>query len=142
MSVVDRVILLEAYQTRIAAALDEKLRAVAGPQHSRAKSVAAARWALVRLLREYQLFKHTRVFDPIINSKDFARATQADILKSKCLVAGDQYRQHVAKWSLTGTDHSWPAYEVELRLLMAGIKSHLSAEASGVSALLRHSEAS
>ena len=140
MSAVDKGALLEAYQTRIAAALDDKLRAVAGAEDRRAHSIAEARWALVRLLREYQLFRHTRIFDPIIGSKNFSRATQADILKGKCLAAGNHYRQHVAKWSLTCTDHSWPTYEAELRVLIAGINDHLSAEAQSVRKLLRHDE--
>lgn len=60
---------------------------------------AVLRWQLVRALREYQLFKHREIFDPLAGSLNPQLADLACGMKMRCIATCNAYGDHVQRWS-------------------------------------------
>jgi predicted RNase H-like nuclease (RuvC/YqgF family) len=90
----------------------------------------------MRALRAYQLFKHVEVFDPIIASQCPKRAREAEELKRKCIEIGQQYEEHVRRWTLTGPAHSWPRYLGDAEHIIGRLRAHLAEEAKRIDQLI------
>lgn len=127
---------LGEYQRRIAHIIVAARDALAGDSASGQKTVAGARWELVRILREYQLFKHTEIFDPLIAYGDSVRATNASRLKTRCIDLGQSYGDHVQRWSLQAPMNAWDDYRDEALTMIERINRHLGDEAEQVARLL------
>lgn len=102
----------------------------------RNKSIALLRWQLLRALRNYQLFKHTEVFDPLSRDENGARAAQARSMKARCITIGEQYHAHVQKWSLHGDQSFWQDYQREAVAMVRKLRQHLAEEAAGAARLM------
>lgn len=97
--------------------------------------LAHLRWQLLRLLREYQLFKHGEIFDPLLRAGDENRRAQAASLKSRCIAMAAVVSEHSRRWTVAGTlDHD--DYPDEARALIFRIGAHLVQERAGVEHLL------
>ena len=105
---------------------------------SDSKDVAAlgnCRWEAARTLREYQLFKHNRIFDPLEKGQDY-RAIRARRMKADCIRVGDEFRAYVLKWSVVSILDHWSEYHPAALDLIARIRAHLAKERIGVAELL------
>ena len=105
---------------------------------SDSKDVAAlgnCRWEAARTLREYQLFKHGRIFDPLEKGQDY-RAIKARRMKADCIRVGEEFRAYVLKWSVVSILDHWAEYHPAALDLIARIRAHLAKERIGVAELL------
>lgn len=105
---------------------------------SEARDIAAlgqARWEVARALREYQLFKHSRIFDPIERGQDY-RAIRARRMKAECIRVGEEFRAYVLKWSVVSILDHWADYHPAALDAAARIRAHLAKERLGVAELL------
>lgn len=98
-------------------------------------TLSQMRWEIARALREYQLFKHTRIFDPIERQPDH-RAPQARRMKAECVRVGEEFRNYVLKWSVVSTLDHWADYHPAALDAIARIRAQLAKERIGVIALL------
>jgi len=99
-------------------------------------TLAALRWRLVRLLREYQLFKHTEIFDPIIRGDRASRSADAGRLKAACEETGAAYNDHIRRWNLSGTGETSPDYAADARHMIRRVGEHLDREQLDIRRLL------
>ena len=127
---------LAEHQERIAAILRRGRAALAcarDPEHAR---LAQMRWELMRVLRDYQLFKHLEIFDPVIRHGTAAQAARAGELKQRCLGLAATYTEHVRRWSLLGAIDGWPAYRTDAMAMVDQLHAHLAAELRDTAGLL------
>lgn len=133
----DRAIIrLEGYQEQIRRIIGQALPVVRDGDPSQCMSLASARWQLLRVLREYQLFKHTEIFDPIIGHGPGLKASAAALLKKRCVELADEHHRYVQRWSLEGLGTAWPQYRSEALVMADRIEQHLRQEMRDVRALL------
>lgn len=109
------------------------LLAEGGPDAIRALS--QARWEAMRILREYQIYKHFRIFDPMIEERSL-RSLPAKRMKAECATLGDAFVAHSLKWSSCSIDDHWPEYRRTSEAMIAAILRHLERERQGVASLL------
>ena len=105
---------------------------------SDSKDVAAlgtCRWEAARALREYQLFKHSRIFDPLERGQDY-RAIKARRMKADCIRVGEAFRAYVLKWSVVSILDHWADYQPAALDAATRIRTHLARERIGVAELL------
>lgn len=120
----DRILAIVA---RAEAILRSDVRDVAG--------LGKARWEVARALREYQLFKHARVFDPLSGGQDF-RGVQARRMKAECVRVGEEFRQYVLKWSVVSILDHWAEYHPAALDAVVRIRAQLARERAGVLRLI------
>jgi hypothetical protein len=125
---------LRHHQDRVRAIVD-RIDTILRADRRDTVALAQARWTLTRVLNAYALFKHGRVFDPIIASRDPARAPAARALKEECLRVGDLFRAHVLRWSAADVGAEWDGYRHDTLALIARLRSHLDRERAAVLAL-------
>ena len=129
---------LDAYQARILDLIETSLQLIGQTLASAQPGLAQTRWHLLRVLREYQLFKHNEIFDPLIASQRPELAAMARRMKIACISASEEYRLHTVRWAEQGSTNDWIAYEQAVRQIAAGLKSHLAAERVESAMLLSH----
>ncbi len=127
---------LEEHQDRIVGLIGEARHAVLGPVATAREELARVRWQMLRAMREYQIFKHSEIFDPVIASPDALRVASARRLKTSCIAASERYRQHTLRWSTQGIAAAWPAYVLALEETCRAIEGHLADERDLVALLL------
>lgn len=127
---------LEEIRTPIMAVLKQANKELALRDASSIRALALVRWELMRHLRAYQLYKHSRIFDPIIGSGIGAKTIFAQELKDRCLALARDYETHVTKWSLTGPAAAWSDYVSEAQAMSKRIERHLFQETQQIEALL------
>lgn len=125
---------LDQHQGRVIAILDGVETALRENRQDVA-ALAQSRWALTRTLTAYALYKHGRVFDPIIAARDSRRAEAARALKAECLRRGDEFRRHVMRWSAADVLGDWDTHRAETLALIARLRVHLDRERAAVRAL-------
>jgi hypothetical protein len=106
-----------------------------GPMQA-APLLAKSRWEMVRLLREYQLFKHREIFDPAILGPSRRIAALATAARDWCRQASERYETHVTRWSETGIAGDWDAYRMAVRDMGKAIRLHIAAERADVRTIL------
>ena len=74
-------------------------------------ALARARWALMRTLTAYQIFKHREVFDPAIGGPVLGDAQRAARMKRACMAMGEDFKGYVGKWSGTDVLAAWDSYQ-------------------------------
>lgn len=128
--------LLIERQSKIAALLQsaDALLVVGNPVDRAA--MAALRWQLVRTLREYQLFKHQEIFDPLVAAGDAGIAHRADGMKDRCVAIGNTYLAHIDSWANGATMETWDTYVTQTRGVLAKITRHLDRERGEATDLL------
>ena len=123
------------HQTAVKAAMAETqamLRAdMVDPQET-----AAARWALTRLLTGYQMFKHQRIFDPLVRHGSLEDAHVAREMKIACVAAGETFRAYLARWTASGIEGREMEYRRDAKGMMALLERHILHERRGIEALL------
>jgi hypothetical protein len=105
---------------------------------SDSRDVAAlgnCRWEAARTLREYQLFKHSRIFDPLERVQDY-RAIKARRMKADCIRVGEEFRAYVLKWSVVSILDHWAEYHPAALDAVARMRAQLAKERAGVAELL------
>jgi hypothetical protein len=127
---------LAEYQRQVMEILAEARRSESGDYGPPIEALARARWELVRLLREYQLFKHVEIFDPLIRAGEGLRADTARSLKTRCLELAAAYSDHVRRWSFQGPTSDWPAYRRDALAMAELIELRLAIELRDVRILL------
>lgn len=127
---------LREQQGEIAALLAAVRAALAASDPRAREALASHRWQAVKLLRGYQLFKHTEIFDPMSRHPDRLRADRAVRMKARCLETGQAYTDHVQRWSATGIAAAFDDYRRELLGVVARIEKHLAHEATEAALLL------
>jgi hypothetical protein len=98
-------------------------------------ALGSARWELARTLREYQLFKHSCIFDPLEQRRG-ADASSARIMKADCIRFGEEFLAYVLRWSAASPLQQWDEFESASRDMIARIRAQLAAERIGVTDLL------
>jgi hypothetical protein len=93
------------------------------------------RWELSRTVREYQLFKHMMIFDPLIAAGGW-QASMARELKDDCLRAGADYRDYLARWSVVSTLDHWSEYKPAALAAAARMRRHMTRERTRMEQLL------
>jgi hypothetical protein len=131
-----RIDALKGHHQLILTDIGDAKRELARNDASSAKALALIRWELMRHLRAYQLYKHTRIFDPLIASSSPSRSGAAADLKSRCIELSSAYEAHVKRWSLTGPAGAWDRYVTEAMAMSARIERHLALEDEEVGKLL------
>lgn len=128
--------ILAQYQRSIMTILCQGRRTLAASDASQMMALALIRWEMTRTLREYQLFKHGEIFDPIMRVAGSPRGRVAAALKERCLCLGEAFRKHVQRWSLEGPATAWDDYQREAISLAVQIEQHLEMEMREITALL------
>lgn len=98
-------------------------------------ALGSARWELARALREYQLFKHSCIFDPLEQRRD-PRAFEARIMKADCIRFGEEFLAYVLRWSAASPLQQWDEFESASRAMIARIRAQLASERIAVAGLL------
>lgn len=130
------LIRLHEHQSRILRLIDAALPLLAQEPSLARGGLAKARWTLLRLLREYQLFKHGEVFGPAIRYGAPRQAATAQRMRAACIAAGDLFTAHVARWSAQDIAACWPDYKGATRAMCDGLRLHIARERREVQELL------
>lgn len=123
------------HQTAVKAAMAET-QALLRADMVDPKDIAAARWALTRLLTGYQMFKHQRVFDPLSRHGTPEDAHAARQMKIDCVAMGETFRAHLARWTSSGIEGHEMEYRRDATGMMALLERHILRERRGIEALL------
>lgn len=126
---------MREYHARLQILLDRSSAAVS---ENAVKNVelAGLRWQLVRLLREYQLFKHVEVFDPLIKSNGSSQCANARDMKERCEIIGDQYNGFIKAWNLGDNGPSSADYRAAATKVLAAVRRHVASESEQIPRLL------
>ncbi|MBV9842841.1 MAG: hypothetical protein JOY99_15110 [Sphingomonadaceae bacterium] len=127
---------LIGYQDRIEALLARAEMALAARGKLDAGEIGHIRWELARLLSEYQIFKHVRLFDPLI-AQGGPRSAAAAAMKESCVAVGEAFRAHVLKWGAAAILDRPAAYRAATMVEIARLRTHLKRERDGVRTLLK-----
>ena len=127
---------LHAYQAEALEliARAEAMLAEGGPRDT--ANLARTRWALMRSLTAYQLFKHRQIFDPALAQATPTNALRLTRMKQACTEMGEAFRVHVQRWSGADTLSEWPAYRTDAVAMIARLRTHIARERSDVEGLL------
>lgn len=101
-------------------------------------ALATLRWRLVRTMREYQLFKHFEIFDPLAASSNTCLADIAQGMKARCVAIGEEYAAHVQRWSNGTASNAWSDLTLDTLEITAKIRKHLDHEHAQAVKLLRN----
>ncbi|WP_174280295.1 hypothetical protein [Sphingomonas bacterium] len=134
MHVAAAITRLEQYQGRITALIDRTRVALDQPARDPV-ALATLRWEMLRLLREYQLFKHGELFDPLLRAADLGRRGRAASLKARCIEMAAAVGDHGRRWAEAGTATA-ERHADETHTLLTRLTQHLLRERLGVTELL------
>jgi hypothetical protein len=126
---------LASYQHKIVDIMDRAEALLRGATRPSAMAMGTTRWALARALTEYQVYMHSRIFDPIIAAERGPRAELARRLRDDCMALGAAYRAYVSTWSVAGILDNWDAYQPAALAIIAQIRRHLDQERRNVATL-------
>ena len=127
---------LQVHQDGILAIMREAEPMLHDPAARDVAGLARTRWALMRALTAYTLFKHNQIFDPAISRKLLGEATRAERMKRACIRVGEEFRDHVTKWSGSDVAGQWPDYQAAALTMTARLRDHLATEKKEIAALL------
>jgi len=127
---------LDAYQDRVHALVNTARELIRQPPALAQPGIAKVRWHLLRVLREYQLFKHGEIFDPLIAANRTDLAVMARRLKTACIAAGEAYQSHTMRWTEQGALDNWEEYRRAVLAIVEQVDKHLAAERAAVVTLL------
>ncbi|MES2987471.1 MAG: hypothetical protein V4808_06175 [Pseudomonadota bacterium] len=126
---------LYAHQTDVKAAMAET-QALFTAEPIDMFAAANARWKLTRLLTGYQMFKHQRIFDPLIRGGSVEDARVACQMKIDCVAMGENFRIYLARWTASGIEGREAEYRRDAAGMIAMLHRHILRERSGIEALL------
>lgn len=99
------------------------------------ETLGKMRWELARLLSAYEIFKHTRIFDPALASGDANRAAAARRMKIACIALGEDFRAHCTTWSCSGTLQQWSHYRLHALDLLRRLREQMLSDRREVETL-------
>lgn len=123
------------FQDRILAIVARAEAILRDPANRDVAALGQTRWEVARALREYQLFKHNRIFDPLERSHDY-RAVKARRMKAECTRFGEEFRKYVLKWSVISIIDNWADYHPAALEATARVRAHLAKERIGIVELI------
>lgn len=97
---------------------------------------ARHRWELLRVLVEFQIFKHRDIFDPVIKQGDPRMAPRARILKAECAELGSEVRAFVAAWSDGSVDRDWDRFRAATLALIAKVERGLAGQRQALATMV------
>lgn len=127
---------LVEHQTKIRSLLAEGATLALEEGVSGVASVLPLRWRMTRALREYQLFKHREVLDPIVASGNHASAQMASAMKRRCIAMGEAFIAHGDRWTGRDLTAEWHRYRADSQALIAILTQHLDRERTEAQQLL------
>lgn len=130
------VLRMREYHAQLSHLLDRSSHAIAEDEAGNV-ALAGLRWQLVRALREYQLFKHTEIFDPLIRNVAADRVRDATSMKDRCEQIGAQYNSFIKAWHLGNGGPSSSGYRAAARRMLDAVSRHVATEGEQIPHLLR-----
>ena len=97
---------------------------------------ARHRWELLRVLVEFQIFKHRDIFDPVIRQGDPRMAPRARVLKAECAELGAEVRAFVAGWSDGSVDRDWDRFRTATLALIAKVERGLAGQRQALATMV------
>ncbi|RZM05334.1 MAG: hypothetical protein EOP68_18380 [Sphingomonas sp.] len=131
---------LHRHQDALSVLIDQITALLAGDPEAARLPLAGVRWSIARKAREYQLFKHTEIFDPAIVRGRPAQAALAADLRRACLTVSGEYEAHIRRWAGRDTVIEWAAYRGDVVAMVSRLRRHLLVERQQVERLLAGSE--
>ena len=128
---------LRQHQDSVLSIMDEAEPMLRDPAQRDVAGLARARWAMVRALATYQLFKHNQVFDPVVQGRLVGQGERAARMKQACIAVGDEFRGYVGKWSGTDVGGAWETYQPAALAMIARLRTHVARERAEIAILLR-----
>ena len=127
---------LQIYHDDIVARIAASVAVIEADNLSSLSILSARRWQMVRLLREYQIFKHSRIFDPAIANGSPSEVAAARGMKINCIAMGNAFSSYVKLWSSGLITTSWEDYRIAMIEMSAVLTRHVKSERRNVEALL------
>ncbi len=101
-----------------------------------AATLARHRWELVRVLVEFEMFKHRDIFDPVIRHGDPQAAARARTMKQECTALGADIRAFVTRWSNGSVEERWEEFRTAKLALFDRIERDLAGQRRGAALLV------
>ena len=131
---------LHGFQQQILDHLTQAVALVGGePEHARVP-LAKSRWETVRLLREYQMFKHREIFEPAIAFGSPQQRAVAERMKQACLALTAELETYARRWGGTDVVSEWASYKPAMLAIVAHLRRHIESERRMVVGLLAGAE--
>jgi hypothetical protein len=128
---------LTDHQLEVLAILNGAEPLLTDPAKRDVAALARARWAMMRALTAYQLFKHHEVFGPLLAKARPADAYHLVRMKRACTDLSDAFRSYVQRWSSTDVESRWAEYQPAALAMIARIRDHVTREREQVGQVLR-----
>ena len=124
----------DQYQQRIRRALDrgDTLLAAEVPDVT---ALGTIRWELVQAVRAYQVYKHSEIFDPLIDAGIEPAALIARGMKAMCIAASSRGKAFILEWSGRSAGDDWPRYSAATLAMNAEVRLTLEIERMGLTEL-------
>lgn len=126
---------LSQHQEKITAIVARAEILIIAPGTPDIMAIGKARWEMLRQMREYQLFKHMMIFDPILTA-NASGAGLAREMKEECTALGDAFRAYMIEWSTVSVIDNIAAYRTAATASIARVRHHLKRERQRASMLL------
>jgi len=127
---------LQSYHDDIISRIAASVAVIEADNLSSLSSLSARRWQMVRLLREYQIFKHSRIFDPAIAKGSPSEIAAAQEMKINCIAMGNAFTAYVKIWSSGLITTRWEDYRTAMIEMSTLLTRHVKSERHNVEALL------
>ncbi len=88
-------------------------------------ALAEFRKRLATEMHEFQVYKHSEIFDPIVAS-DRADRSIAEALKADCIKLGNEYHTFRQTWEKADAYSRWSEYCLSAILMMTRIRKRLA----------------
>ncbi|MBJ6122145.1 hypothetical protein [Sphingomonas mollis] len=128
---------LHEHQDRILTILDRATNLIHGDPDRNRAGLATSRWEMARRLREYQLFKHRELFDPMIAGGDPDQRRRARLMKADCILLSEDFQTHVARWSGVDVADDWITYRRAMLAITTRLRGAVMRERHEFSQTLR-----
>lgn len=128
--------LLQTYHDDIVERIAASVTLIENEGLSSLSTLAARRWQMVRLLREYQIFKHSRIFDPAIAKGSSSEIAAAYKMKVNCIAIGDEFAAYVRHWSSGVIATNWEDYRFAMIEMSTSLMAHVKTERRDIDILL------
>ncbi len=127
---------LDQLQSETLAVLDRANRLVYGEPADARDGLALVRRELIGALREYQAFKHERLFDPAIASDSLSLAEAGRRLKADCIGGGEAFHRYLRQWSDKDLMVEWPAFKLATTEVGRKLRDQIAVEGAQIRSLL------
>ena len=127
---------LQSYHDDIISRIAASVAVIEADNLSSLSTLSARRWQMVRLLREYQIFKHSRIFDPAIAKGSPSEIEAAQEMKINCIAMGNVFTSYVKTWSSGLITTRWEDYRIAMIEMSTLLMRHVKSERHNVEGFL------